>query len=126
MHVFCRKRALRSIPGYDFGMFPQILLAQQRDWLSLLAAPYVERTTADQDLPLADSRVTVVLGPRRAGKSVYAAHLAQQAAGGCGYVNFDDERLLGREGYLPDSPGPRGCGRQVFSPARIMAGCSNP
>lgn len=23
-------------------------------------------------------------------------------------MNFADERLLGREGYLPDSPGPRG------------------
>jgi uncharacterized protein len=89
-------------------MFHDILLTQQRDWRKLLEAAYVERTTAEPSLPLDDGRVTVVLGPRRAGKSVYAAHLTQQAAGGCGYVNFDDERLLGREGYLPDSPGPRG------------------
>jgi predicted AAA+ superfamily ATPase len=89
-------------------MFSEILLAQQREWLGLLAAPYIERTTGDGGLPLADDRVTVVIGPRRAGKSVYAAHLAARAAGRCGYVNFDDERLLGRDGYLPDSPGPRG------------------
>ncbi len=37
----------------------------------------------------------VVLGPRRAGKSVFSAHLAISENSGCGYVNFDDERLAG-------------------------------
>jgi uncharacterized protein len=89
-------------------MFSEILLTQQREWRNLLEMPYVERIAADRGLPVDDDRVTVVLGPRRAGKSVYAAHLAAQVAGRSGYVNFDDERLLGRDGYLPDSPGPRG------------------
>jgi predicted AAA+ superfamily ATPase len=89
-------------------MFYEILLGQQRDWANLLAAPYVERTTVSQADAAGDDRVAVVLGPRRAGKSVYAAHLASRLPGRVGYVNFDDERLLGREGYLPDSPGPRG------------------
>jgi len=89
-------------------MFSEILLAQQREWRTLLETPYVERIAAAGGVPAADDRVTVVLGPRRAGKSVYAAHLAAEVAGRSGYVNFDDERLLGRDGYLPDSPGPRG------------------
>lgn len=89
-------------------MFHEILLGQQRDWANLLAAPYIERTSASQWDAAGDDRVAVVLGPRRAGKSVYAAHLASRLPGRVGYVNFDDERLLGREGYLPDSPGPRG------------------
>jgi len=93
---------------YRFVMFSEVLLAQRQEWLGLLAALYIDRMTADRVLPAGDDRVTVVLGPRRAGKSVYAAHLAAQAAGRAGYVNFDDERLLGRAGYLPDSPGPRG------------------
>ncbi|NCA10626.1 ATP-binding protein [bacterium] len=104
-------------------MFSEILLAQQRVWSGLLAEPYIERTSADRVLPSGDDRVTVVLGPRRAGKSVYAAHLARQAPGGCGYVNFDDERLLGREGYQPDAVGPRGTDALV---AAIDATYGNP
>lgn len=90
-------------------MFHDILLAQYREWQALLDAPYIERSTViGGSLDAADHRVAVVLGPRRAGKSVFAAHLATRASGRVGYVNFDDERLLGREGYVPDSPGPRG------------------
>jgi len=90
------------------GMFHDVLLGQQRDWSNLLAAPYIERLSVGQADVAGDDRVAVVLGPRRAGKSVYAAHLASRVPGRAGYVNFDDERLVGREGYVPDSPGSRG------------------
>lgn len=96
-------------------MFHDILLGQRRDWANLLAAPYIERTSVDPADLSGDDRVAVVLGPRRAGKSVYAAHLANRSPGRAGYVNFDDERLVGREGYLPDSQGPRGTDALVAS-----------
>jgi hypothetical protein len=58
-------------------MFHDILLAQRREWQGLLGQPYIERSTAGgAALTAGDQRVVVVLGPRRAGKSVYAAHLA--------------------------------------------------
>lgn len=37
--------------------------------------------------------IRVILGPRRAGKSMLAIHLLEQWGGG-GYLNFDDERLV--------------------------------
>lgn len=74
-----------------FLMLHDIIVSQQREWQEILSKPYIPRTSVvaieTEDL------ARVVIGPRRAGKSFYAAHLAGSDAQSCGYLNFDDERL---------------------------------
>lgn len=73
--------------------FYDILIDQQREFRALLDRPYVGRQVA---IPSGiDDLVRVVIGPRRAGKSFFSAHLASAENPACGYVNFDDERLAG-------------------------------
>ena len=74
-------------------MFNDALIQQKREFEQRLSEPYVERhfpaaALRDSDL------VKVIIGPRRAGKSFFAARLLGRMGGG-GYVNFDDERLAG-------------------------------
>ena len=73
-------------------MIRDILLLQKREIEQRLQEPYVERESdakrGSHDL------IRVILGPRRAGKSFFAMHLVQ-AQRRFGYVNFDDERLVG-------------------------------
>lgn len=74
-------------------MLRDVMIEQQRDFEQMLGERYIERAcppTALQDSPL----VKVVIGPRRAGKSFFAAHLVRRL-GRPGYINFDDERLGG-------------------------------
>lgn len=69
------------------------MLDQQREFRALLDRPYVTRRVS---IPSGiEDLVRVVIGPRRACKSVFSAHLAIAENPGCGYVNFDDERLAG-------------------------------
>ena len=73
--------------------FYDILLDQQREFRALLDRPYVaRRLTIPSGI---EDLVRVVIGPRRAGKSFFSAHLASAENPACGYVNFDDERLAG-------------------------------
>lgn len=73
-------------------MLDDVLLTQKRELEQRLSETYVERQVPaqvqDSDL------IKVVLGPRRAGKSFFAMHLLN-SFGPFGYVNFDDERLVG-------------------------------
>jgi predicted AAA+ superfamily ATPase len=75
------------------SMLHDVILSQQREWEGILARSYISRTSVEaldsEDL------ARVVIGPRRAGKSFYAAHLAGKDATRCGYLNFDDDRLAG-------------------------------
>jgi hypothetical protein len=68
-----------------------ILLLQQRELERRHQEPYVERSADIRKLD--NNLIKVILGPRRAGKSFFAAH-ALRTLGSFGYVNFDDERLL--------------------------------
>jgi len=74
-----------------------ILITQQREWRALLSKKFIPRTSAIA--PQAGDLARVVIGPRRAGKSFYAAHLAGTEAASCGYINFDDERLAHLKDY---------------------------
>lgn len=78
-------------------MLQDILITQQREWRSLLSGKYIPRTSVLT--PEAGDLARVVIGPRRAGKSFYAAHLAGTGAESCGYINFDDERLAHLRDY---------------------------
>ncbi|HAK94999.1 MAG TPA: AAA family ATPase [Planctomycetes bacterium] len=71
-------------------MLRDLLLLQRRELEERLAEPYVERDTAPPGRP--HKLITVISGPRRAGKSFFAMHRLR-SLGGFGYVNFDDERI---------------------------------
>lgn len=76
-------------------MIHDVVLTQQREWQALLAERFVPRTSVPA--PQTSDLIQVVMGPRRAGKSMYAVHLGAAREVGCGYVNFDDERLVSVE-----------------------------
>jgi len=70
---------------------------QKLDKERLLSLPYVERTKEKDALKLVSSDlIKVILGPRRAGKSVFALMLLKDQS--FAYFNFDDESLPGEEG----------------------------
>jgi len=77
-------------------MWHDVVLSQRREWESIRARSYVARTSAPD--PAAADLARVVIGPRRAGKSSYAAHLAVAEGVACGYLNFDDERIASPAG----------------------------
>lgn len=78
-------------------MLKDIVLLQKRELENRLQEIYIERKLSDR-LDLGNDLIKVITGPRRAGKSFYAAHLITQA-GSYGYINFDDERLIAVEDY---------------------------
>ncbi|MFA5750535.1 MAG: ATP-binding protein [Candidatus Shapirobacteria bacterium] len=69
---------------------------QKQDKERLLSLPYIERTKerGARDW-LSSDLIKVILGPRRAGKSVFALMLLKDQS--FAYFNFDDESLLGEE-----------------------------
>jgi hypothetical protein len=71
----------------------EIVLAHKAERDELLTGEYVPREglhTARQSME--NNLIKVILGPRRAGKSVFSIQLLQGI--GFAYLNFDDERLL--------------------------------
>jgi predicted AAA+ superfamily ATPase len=78
-------------------MLKDVVLVQKRELENRLQETYVERNVSDH-LDLGNDLIKVITGPRRAGKSFYAAHLIVQT-GSYGYINFDDERLVAVEDY---------------------------
>jgi predicted AAA+ superfamily ATPase len=69
---------------------------QKQDKERLLSLPYIERTKEkDAQKWLSSDLIKVILGPRRAGKSVFALMLLKEQS--FAYFNFDDESLHGEE-----------------------------
>jgi len=69
---------------------------QKQDKERLLSLPYIERTKEkDAQKWLSSDLIKVILGPRRAGKSVFALMLLKGQS--FAYFNFDDESLPGEE-----------------------------
>ena len=69
---------------------------QKQDKERLLSLPYIERTKEkDAQKWLSSDLIKVILGPRRAGKSVFALMLLKDQS--FAYFNFDDESLPGEE-----------------------------
>ena len=74
-------------------MLKSTVFKQKEDRDRLMALPYIERTKEkDMEKWLSSDLIKVILGPRRAGKSVFALMLlkGQDFA----YFNFDDESLV--------------------------------
>ena len=69
---------------------------QKTDRDRLLLSPYIERTREkDAKKWMSSALIKVILGPRRAGKSVFALMLLKNQ--NFAYFNFDDESLPGEE-----------------------------
>lgn len=77
-------------------MLQQIILGQKAEFERRLQEKYVKRKTILQGLDT--DLISVVIGPRRAGKSFFTMHSAGLRSG-IGYVNFDEERLLRVENF---------------------------
>jgi predicted AAA+ superfamily ATPase len=72
-----------------------IVASQKIERDELLAEAFIPRHALKQAAPFMDSkRIKVVIGPRRAGKSVFALQMLKTTGRtDFAYVNFDDERL---------------------------------
>jgi len=72
-------------------MVRDILITQRREVEVTLQELYIERQIPP--IPLDHDLITIILGPRRAGKSFFSLH-AMVSEEKFGYINFDDERLI--------------------------------
>lgn len=82
-------------------MLNDIVLKQKQEKEQLLLLPYVERTKDDFGKKWLDSAlIKVILGPRRAGKSVYSLMLLKDRP--FMYFNFDDEVVASVGGIATD------------------------
>ncbi len=77
-------------------MLREIIIKQKEELGRMMAEPYIPREVVISDS--GSDLVRVISGPRRAGKSFFAVH-AMVKGRHAGYVNFDDERLLGIQNY---------------------------
>lgn len=77
-------------------MLKSTVSKQKQDKERLLSLPYIERSKEkDAQKWLSSDLIKVILGPRRAGKSVFALMLLKDQS--FAYFNFDDESLPGEE-----------------------------
>jgi predicted AAA+ superfamily ATPase len=77
-------------------MLKDTISKQKQDKDRLLLLPYVERIKEkDARKWMSSDLIKVILGPRRAGKSVFALMLLKDYS--FAYFNFDDESLSGKE-----------------------------
>lgn len=77
-------------------MVRDILLLQKRELNEKLKEKYIERNIDFKKFN--NDMIKVITGPRRAGKSFFSIHTLNRL-GNFGYVNFDDERLIGLKDY---------------------------
>lgn len=77
-------------------MLHDVVEVQKRELEQRLRERYVERQLPVS--PRDDGLIKVILGPRRCGKSFLAMRLLARFAA-CGYLNFDDERLVNVTDY---------------------------
>jgi hypothetical protein len=79
-------------------MLTQALERQRTERTQTLARPYVPRAKTEEfENDLASGLITVVTGPRRAGKSLFCLHNFHPAQ--AAYINLDDEQLNRIEDY---------------------------
>ena len=75
-------------------MLKNTVLKQKEEKERFLSLPYIERTKAEEAKKWLDSSlIKVILGPRRAGKSVFSLMLLKDRP--FAYFNFDDETIPG-------------------------------
>jgi len=79
-------------------MIKEIIIKQKMELENLLAQSFIDRNKSMMAAKYVENDlVKVVIGPRRAGKSIFTAHLLKDKKPM--YVNFDDENLIKLENY---------------------------
>lgn len=79
-------------------MNKELLIKQKKEMEDLLKKLYIYRQkTSEVKKHLESGLVKVVIGPRRAGKSIFSAHLFKDKMPA--YVNFDEESLANLKNY---------------------------
>lgn len=74
-------------------MLKNIILSQKEEFQNLIKSPYVKRDQIKYaEKYLEKDIIKVILGPRRAGKSVFCAHLVKDKKPA--YLNFDNDALI--------------------------------
>lgn len=81
---------------HDDSMIRDVLILQKRELEKKLGEAYINRDLSIKHIE--SNLIKVIIGPRRAGKSFFAAHVLNQF-GSFGYVNFDDEKLVELNDY---------------------------
>lgn len=82
-------------------MLKDVVLKQKQEKEQLLLNSYIERTQSQFAHEWLDSKlIKVILGPRRAGKSIFSFMLLKERP--CMYFNFDYEILTKKEGLDAD------------------------
>jgi predicted AAA+ superfamily ATPase len=81
-----------------YKMIRDILIIQKRELEQKQKERFIERQV-DYTTPMKNDLVKVIIGPRRAGKSSLAFNMLASLGEEFGYVNFDDERLVGIKNY---------------------------
>jgi len=77
-------------------MLKNTVLKQKQEKERFLSLPYIKRTQLEEARKWLDSNlIKVILGPRRAGKSVFVFMLLKDRS--FAYFNFDDETIFGKE-----------------------------
>ena len=77
-------------------MLKNTIIKQKGDRDRLMSLPYIERSREKKAQKwMSSDLIKVILGPRRAGKSVFALRLLRNQS--FAYFNFDDESLPGEE-----------------------------
>ena len=75
-----------------------VILGHKRELDELLTRDFVPREGVEHARKnLENNLIKVIVGPRRAGKSVFALQILRGVK--FAYVNFDDERLVGLSDY---------------------------
>ncbi len=76
----------------------EVFLSQKQEKERLLSGNYIPRTSTTNALNAVDNTlIKVIVGPRRAGKSVFAIQILRERD--FSYLNFDDERLIDFNDY---------------------------
>ena len=76
----------------------EVVLRQKAERDEMIGKRYIPRDALQNARAhMNDSLIKVISGPRRAGKSVFAIQLLEGI--NFGYLNFDDEQLLGAKDY---------------------------
>lgn len=81
-------------PALSYDALRQVVIEQQDEINRIREMPWVERSILKKSQKLLDTNwIKVVVGVRRAGKSIFSHLLLRNKR--YGYINFDDERFIG-------------------------------
>jgi len=81
-------------PALSYDALRQVVIEQQEDVVNIRQQQWVERNLLKKTKEYLEHKwIKVIIGVRRAGKSIFGHQLLRDRS--YGYINFDDERFIG-------------------------------